>query len=182
VAIAQVATPNDAVQDTHTQVENSRQDVAAGKEYARQDQLTTQNTSDIEDLTSNQKFIVQVLQIILPLLSLVATGVIAIMQLKAKGERHALADESRSNLSQMARSINGMKGQLVATTEAKAFLEGVAMYAAKSNDPALTKLVQERAAALNVKVEQTAHHADTVAEEAAVSIEAIPPEVKAIHP
>jgi hypothetical protein len=193
VAIAQVVTEKDrnqdaAVvvdqqrQDNATATENTRQDAAAGVASREQQDQLDENTADIAALSGNQKFIVQILQILLPLLSLVATGVIAIMQIRAKGERHALADESRSNLSHIARSINGMKTELVAMTEAKAFLEGVAMHAAKSKDPDLVKLVQERAAELNMKVDAASKDAAVVAEEAAVSIAEVPADVKAIHP
>lgn len=182
VAIAQVATPNDQVQDTHQAVENTRQDTSAGIVTTEQQKQIDDNAADIEALSGNQRFIVQVLQILLPLLSLVATGVIAILQMRAKTERHALADESRSNLTHIAKSINGMKTELVAMTEAKAFLEGVAMHAAKSNDPELAKLVKARAAELNTKVDEASKEAAHVAGEAAVSIETVPEKVKAIHP
>lgn len=196
VAIAQVVTEKDRIQDaavvvdqkrqdTAADVENTRQDVSAGvasREQQDQQEQLDENTADIATLTGNQRFIVQVLQILLPLLSLVATGIIAILQMRAKTERHALADESRSNLTHIAKSINGMKTELVAMTEAKAFLEGVAMHAAKSNDPELVKLVKARAAELNTKVDEASKDAAIMAEVAAVNIQTVPPEVKAIQP
>jgi len=193
VAIAQVATNADRIQDAAVVVDQKRQDAAATAENTRQDNAAviasedvqkqlTENTQQLEAMTSNQRFIVQILQILLPLLSLVATGVIAILQIRARSERHVLADESRSNLSNIAKSINGMKTELVAMTQAKAFLEGVAMHAAKSNDPDLVQLVRRRAEELNVKVDEASAQAAKVAEEAAVSIESVPDAVKAIHP
>jgi len=193
VAIAQVATEADRIQDAAVVVDQKRQDAAATAENTRQDNAAviasedvqkqlTENTQQLEAMTSNQRFIVQILQILLPLLSLVATGVIAILQIRARSERHVLADESRSNLSNIAKSINGMKTELVAMTQAKAFLEGVAMHAAKSNDPDLVQLVRRRAEELNVKVDEASAQAAKVAEEAAVSIESVPDAVKAIHP
>jgi hypothetical protein len=193
VAIAQVVTEKDRNQDAAVVVdqkrqdnavdaENTRQDTAAGVASKEQQDQLDENTADIAALSGNQRFIVQVLQILLPLLSLVATGIIAILQMRAKTERHALADESRSNLTHIAKSINGMKTELVAMTEAKAFLEGVAMHAAKSNDPELVKLVKARAAELNTKVDEASKEAAYVAEVAAVNIETVPEQVKAIHP
>lgn len=170
-------TANDARQDRKNESEQARQDQLGRTENEKQDVQVAKNSQDIQNLntlTGTQTFTLQLIGIFMPLLSLLATGMIAYFQYKARAERHAMAEESRSNLGQMGRSINGMKSELVAAVKAAAFAEGAAHALSPHTDPENVEQLRARAKELAEEAEAASRRAAILADEAVRKIEAKP--------
>jgi len=170
-------TVNDIRQDKEVQKGQAAQDTAGAAKNEKQDEQVVKNSEDIEDLTrltGNQTFILQLIGIFMPLLSLVATGYIAVQQSKAKNERHVMAEETRSNLGHMGRSINGMKSELVAAVKAAAFAEGATHAIDANMNPDTVEQLRLRAQQLAKEAEEASRKAAALADEAVRKIEEKP--------
>lgn len=165
-------TVTDKRQDRDSDAADSRQDRNVEKN-ARAIEKNAENITTLQGLSGNQTFVLQLIGIFMPLLSLLATGLVAIQQVRAKNDRHAMAEETRSNLGQMGRSINGMKSELVAAVKAAAFAEGVAH--ASDTDLDTAHKLRQRATQLAEAAEEASKRADRLADEAVREIETKPP-------
>lgn len=71
-------------------------------------------------MTGDQDFILKLLALLMPFLSLLATGVIAWLQVRARAERKEILTAQEK----IATSIDGMQDKLIAATEKASFQEG----------------------------------------------------------
>lgn len=188
---AQEATRNDVMQDEAIVLEQIRQDKVNAEAVeiaaARATVLATAATIDraktednaqrieaAERLSASQNFTLQVLSIIMPLLTLVGTAAVGFMQIRSRGERQVLAQEQRSNLAAMAHSINGVKSELVAATQARAFYEARTLELERQLNPAAAGRVEARSAEVTAEVKRATANAVSVSD--AVSIKLSPDE------
>ncbi len=186
-AFAQEPTPSDKAQDEVLALDQHRQDVkieavadevdADGNASATQQ---AENTASIkssdaritanEKLTSAQSFTIQILTIVMPLLTLLATAGIGIMQIKARNEREKQAQEQRASLAAMATSINGVKSELVAATQARAFYEARTLELERQLDPAKAAKLEERTAEIMAETKAASIAAATTADAVSVQL------------
>jgi len=68
------------------------------------------------------------------LLSVFVSLLIAVLQIKAIKERRSNADETRSNLTELARSVNGAKSAAEAAAKAAGYFEGQAPTSKRGNE------------------------------------------------
>ena len=101
---------------------------AQARQNAAQAVQTNENTADIaqmQRMTGTQDFILKLVAIIMPLLIAMMTGIMLYIQIKQKQAGEARGFQQREDLILVARSVNGVKTELVAKAELAAFLEGV---------------------------------------------------------
>jgi len=101
---------------------------AQARQNAAQAAQTNENTADIaqiQRMTGTQDFILKLVAIIMPLLIAMMTGIMLYIQIKQKAAGEARGVQQREDLILVARSVNGIKTELVAKAELAAFLEGV---------------------------------------------------------
>lgn len=101
---------------------------AQARQNAAQAVQTSENTADIaqmQRMTGTQDFILKLVAIIMPLLIAMMTGIMLYIQIKQKAAGEARGFQQREDLILVARSVNGIKTELVAKAELAAFLEGV---------------------------------------------------------
>lgn len=100
------------------------------KQNAAQAVQLNNNTADIaqiQGMTGTQDFILKLVAIIMPLLIALMTGVMLYIQIKQKQISEHRSVAARDDLILVARSVNGMKTELVAKSELAAFLEATNM-------------------------------------------------------
>lgn len=102
---------------------------AQARQNAAQAVQTNENTAEIaqiqQRMTGTQDFILKLVAIIMPLLIAMMTGIMLYIQIKQKAAGEARGVQQREDLILVARSVNGIKTELVAKAELAAFLEGV---------------------------------------------------------
>lgn len=121
------------------------------KENASQAVQLDTNTEDIaqmQRMTGTQDFILKLVAIIMPLLIAMMTGIMLYIQIKQKAAGEQRGFQQREDLILVARSVNGVKTELVAKAELAAFLEGIQIEAnGKLSANAEVRLAELREAA-----------------------------------
>lgn len=144
---------------------HARQVLAEQAMAARQTAQTANNTHDITQMhrmTGTQDFILKLTAIIMPLLIAMMTGLMLYIQIKQKAIVEANSIQQREDLILVARSVNGVKTELVAKAELAAFLEGIHM---QNQGDQMSPSTEQRLAQL----QETVRHATEKAEAAAAS-------------
>lgn len=114
-------------------------------------------------MTGTQDFILKLTAIVMPLLIAMMTGLMLYIQIKQKALTESHNIQQRQDLILVARSINGMKTQLVAKAELAAFLEALQI---EGNNSPLSPASEQRI----MELIEAARHADQEADSTASDI------------
>lgn len=126
--------PSEAL-TVNTEVQRTLEDAriaASSAAVAAQTEVNTQDIAEQARMSGTQDFILKLVAIVMPLLIAMMTGLMLYIQIKQKSASEARQVEQRADLILVARSINGMKTELVARSELAAFLEGAAIDSASA--------------------------------------------------
>ena len=140
---------------SHVQATMVEQAMAA-RNASLQAQQTTQDVA-ITRMTGTQDFILKLTAIVMPLLIAMMTGLMLYIQIKQKAVMETISHQQREDLILVARSVNGVKTELVAKAELAAFLEGLHM---QSQGDQLTPDSEQRL----TELKETVRHATEKAE------------------
>lgn len=142
---------------------HARQVLAEQAMAARQSAQTATNTNDIaqmQRMTGTQDFILKLTAIVMPLLIAMMTGLMLYIQIKQKAIVEANSIQQREDLILVARSVNGVKTELVAKAELAAFLEGIHM---QNQGDQLSPSTEQRLAQLQETVRYATEKAEAAA-------------------
>jgi hypothetical protein len=81
----------------------------------------------------NEDELFKIATLVVALLSVLASVSVAVMQIRAIKERRDNADETRSNLTELAKSVNGAKTAAEAAAKAAGYFEGQAPHSARGD-------------------------------------------------
>lgn len=152
--------PMDPAQ-AHAQAAMAAQTAAA--QQTAQTALNTHDVAQLQRMTGTQDFILRLTAIVMPLLIAMMTGLMLYIQIKKqKAIVEANNIQQREDLILVARSVNGVKTELVAKAELAAFLEGLHM---QNQGDQLSPSTEQRLAQL----QETVRYATEKAEAAAAS-------------
>ncbi len=151
--------PTDPAQ-AHAQAAMAAQTAAA--QQTAQTALNTHDVAQLQRMTGTQDFILRLTAIVMPLLIAMMTGLMLYIQIKQKAIVEANNIQQREDLILVARSVNGVKTELVAKAELAAFLEGLHM---QNQGDQMTPSTEQRLAQL----QETVRYATEKAEAAAAS-------------
>ncbi len=143
---------------SHAQATMAEQAMAA-RNASLQAQQTTQDVP-IARMTGTQDFILKLTAIVMPLLIAMMTGLMLYIQIKQKAVTEAISLQQREDLILVARSVNGIKTELVAKAELAAFLEGLHM---QNQGDRLTPDSEQRLAELREGVRDATEKAEAAA-------------------
>lgn len=110
-------------------------------------------------MTGTQDFILKLTAIVMPLLIAMMTGLMLYIQIKQKQAGDLRGVQHREDLILVARSVNGVKTELVAKAELAAFLEGVQIEAQGK----MSEMAEARLAELKEAVRLATEKAETTA-------------------
>jgi len=133
---------------------------AIAAQQAAQNASNTHNIPQIQRMTGTQDFILKLTAIIMPLLIAMMTGLMLYMQIKQKAIVEAYSNQQREDLILVARSVNGVKTELVAKAELAAFLEGLHM---QNQGNQLSPSTEQRLAQLQETVRYATEKAEAAA-------------------
>lgn len=156
-AVMQPYTQPDPLQ-SHAQATMAEQAMAA-RNASLQAQQTTPDVG-ISRMTGTQDFILKLTAIVMPLLIAMMTGLMLYIQIKQKAVVEANSIQHREDLILVARSVNGVKTELVAKAELAAFLEGLHM---QNQGDRLTPDSEQRLAELRETVRYATEKAEAAA-------------------
>lgn len=142
---------------------HARQVLAEQAMAARQAAQTATNTNDItqiHQMTGTQDFILKLTAIVMPLLIAMMTGLMLYIQIKQKAIVEANNIQQREDLILVAKSVNGVKTELVAKAELAAFLEGLHM---QNQGDQMTPSTEQRLAQLQETVRYATEKAELAA-------------------
>lgn len=120
----------------------------------------TQNMAEMQRMTGTQDFILKLTAIVMPLLIAMMTGLMLYIQIKQKAIVEANSIQQREDLILVARSVNGVKTELVAKAELAAFLEGLHM---QNQGDQMTPSTEQRLAQLQETVRYATEKAELAA-------------------
>lgn len=86
-------------------------------------------------MTPDQLFIIALVSPILALTGTVIMGFIAYLTAKIRSEATGNANEARTNLGELAKSINGVKSEVVAAVKNSAMQEGARLESRRATSP-----------------------------------------------
>ncbi len=179
---AQEATRNDEVQDVATAaaydaaVESAAAKAAVLATAAALDRAqsadNTQRIEAAERMSASQNFVLQILMIIMPLLTLMGTTAVAYMHMRARAKTEVMAVEQRKDLAAIAVSINGVKSELIAATQARAFYEARTLELERQLNPGTASKIEARSVEISEEARLASVSATATSDAVSMSLSA----------
>jgi hypothetical protein len=125
-------------------------------------------------LTSNQHFILQLVTISLGTIGTIVTGILAYLTLKVKNKQEQNMNETRDNMGQLARAVNGKVHETIAQVKAASILEGAKLESERANSLDAEKYATQRIQQVVTEANEASKNASVIASDAATKIFEVP--------